>query len=152
MPLPRDYQPVETLMLQQTKFALRQAIEDELGINADIQAYQDEWAYRTIVELRTQNWSHRLPPETKTETTTLAVKEWESAWQLWKHNHSNSRWFGWINRRWPAKKTGETNYQATVSFDMDKRVLFPDCKYPTNLGSPYYRVALSNPVWEWTGD
>lgn len=108
--------------------------------------------HSTIYAFRTEIWSHRLPSETKTETASLRVETWESAWQLWKFNRhmKHNRLFGWIHRKWPAKKTAVTNYQAQCTFDLDKRVLFPEANYPASAGSPYYRVAITPSVWKWT--
>jgi hypothetical protein len=137
------------LLLEQQTFALRQFIADEVAFrgNLDIEFIRNDLAYGFVMQLRAQLYTHKLPAETRTETSTLVLPTWNSAWQLWKANHANSKLFGWIARRWPAKKRGSETHMATVTFDLDRRVLFPECNYPERLGTPYMRVDTTTPKW-----
>lgn len=106
-----------------------------------------------ICEFRTQIWSDHLPDETKTAETSIDIPTWNSAWQLWKANHAESKLFGWIARRWPPEKRGTEVHKASVSFELSKRVLFPEFKpYPSSLGSKYYNVAMTEPEWMWSAN
>lgn len=130
---------------------MKSFIADEVHLNVDVDFYREDFAHGIVAAFRTEIWSHKLPSETKTETTSLRVEAWDSAWQLWKFNrHKNyNRLFGWIHRKWPAKKTAVTHYQAQCTFEIDKRVLFPEANYPTSAGTPYYHVTTTTPVWDW---
>lgn len=145
---------MEKLQLEQTKFALRQFISEEAVLqNLEVNAYyMDEFARGVAYEFRTHIWSHKLPTEVKVEETQLVIPTWNSAWQLWKANHADSKYLGWIAKRWPPQKRGSEVHKATVSIDLDKRVLFPEYNYPAGLGTPYRHVVASTPRWEWTDE
>lgn len=151
MPVPEIDQT--RLLLEQQKFALRTFISDEVPLtNLEVNTFRDEWMYGIVAEFRTHIWSHKLPPETKTAETQLTIPTWNSAWQLWKANHAESKYFGWIAKRWPPQKRGTETHVASVSFDMDRRTLFPECNFPAGLGTQYRQVVLSDPVWTWHND
>lgn len=140
----------DRIQLEQTKFALRQFVAEEVGLNnLELNEYFDEFAHGVIYEFKTHIWSHKLPPETKTAETQLDIPTWNSAWQLWKANHAESKWFGWIAKRWPPEKRGTEVHTASVSFDLSKRVLFPEYNYPAGLGTAYHHVVAAEPQWTW---
>lgn len=141
---------LETLTLERSKFQLEQAISNELLLDVETNFWQDQMLNSVIYAFRTEIWSHKLPLEIKTESTQIQVQTWNSAWQLWKANHAGSKLLGWIVRRWPAQKRGMETHKATVTFEQDRRVLFPEANYPASAGTPYYRVVTTPPVWEWT--
>lgn len=148
MPVPEIDQT--RLLLEQQKFALRTFISDEVPLtNLEVNTFRDEWAYGIVAEFRTHIWSHKLPPETKEAEYLHELPVFNSAWQLWKYNHQYSRWFGWVAKRWPPEKRGIELLRASVSFDMDRRTLFPECNFPAGLGTQYRQVVLSDPVWTW---
>lgn len=145
-------QEAQYLTLERQRFAYKQFMSDELGLDdVSLDAAFDHMLHGMVYAFQAELWCHKLPGETKTETTNLRVETWDSAWQLWKFNRykNHNRYLGWIHTKWPAKKTAVTNYQAQCTFDLDKRVLFPEYNYPKPMGSPYMRVALSQPVWSW---
>lgn len=141
----------EVLQLEQQQFALRQYIEENLLLDVDAQFYRDSFHHAVVAEFRTAIWSHKLPPETKVETTEVEVKEWKSAWQLWKHNHWHAWWFTYLGFLWLCKPPEQVNktITATCSFDLSRNVLFPEFRYPDRLGARTLRVDVSEPVWEW---
>lgn len=143
----------QRIQLEQTKFALRQFVAEEVGLNnLELNEYFDEFAHGVVYEFKTHIWSHKLPPETKTVETTVPVATWTSAWQLWKHNHAGSKYLGWIAKRWPPVKGGSEALTASVSIDLTKRVLFPEYNYPAGLGTPYHHVVVSQPEWLWASE
>jgi hypothetical protein len=94
--MPKNYE-VNHFQLEQQKFALKTFLEDEVPLsNLDVNLYRDEWLYGVVAEFRTHIWSHKLPSEHKTAETQLTIPTWNSAWQLWKANHAESKWFGWL--------------------------------------------------------
>lgn len=140
----------DRIQLEQTKFALRQFVAEELGLNnLDLNVYFDEFSRGVVYEFRTHIWSHKLPPETKEAEYLHELPVFNSAWQLWKYNHQYSRWFGWIAKRWPPQKNGLELLKASVSFDLSKRVLFPEYNYPAGLGTAYHHVVVAEPQWTW---
>lgn len=144
---------LERLRLERTKYALRNYLQEELFLDVEIDTYVDQMLRNVVYEFRTAIWSDKLPEETKTAEANLSVATWTSAWQLWKANHADSKLFGWIAKRWPPEKRGTETHTASVSFNLSKSVLFPDFKpYPSNLGSPYLTVAMTEPVWKWSTD
>lgn len=126
-------------------------LADELGFrgSAEIQGYQDDVIRGFVYEFRAQVWTHKLPPVNKTEKVSLTIPTWNSAWQLWKANHADSKLFGWIARRWPPQKRGSETHTGTVSFDIDRKVIFPESNYPANLGTPYMQTVLTDPEVQW---
>jgi hypothetical protein len=143
----------DRIQLEQTKFALRQFVAEELGLNnLDLNVYFDEFSRGVVYEFRTHIWSHKLPTETKTVETQVPVSQWTSAWQLWKFNRRDNRYLGWIAKRWPPVQGGSETLTASVSLDLSKRVLFPEYNYPAGLGTAYHHVVVSEPQWMWASE
>jgi hypothetical protein len=141
------------IQLEQTKFALRTFVAEEVPLNnLEVNAFVQDFAYGVVLEFRTHIWSHKLPPETFTAEESFTVATYNSAWQLWKANHAESKWFGWVAKRWPPEKRGTEVHKAVVSFDMTKKNLFPEYDYPAGLGTPYHVTVLSNPKWTWDSE
>jgi hypothetical protein len=151
--MPRPDPNMDRLLLEQQKFALKTFIEDEVPLtNLEVNTYRDEWLYGIVAEFRTHIWSHKLPPENVTTEESFTVATWNSAWQLWKANHAESKWFGWIAKKWPPQKRGTEVHKAVVSLDLSKKVLFPEYTYPAGLGTPYHHVVAAEPRWMWASE
>lgn len=106
-------------------------------------------------------WADKIADDTITETqevkTQLQVPTWNSAWQLWKANHAESKLFGWIARRWPPEKRGmETHTQtktAALKFRVCKYHTFPDFNpetYPRQFGGYYRYIQQDRLAFNWT--
>ena len=72
----------------------------------------------------------KLPPVSVTDEKSVEVETWTSAWQLFKYNHWNSRWFSWTLRPFcePAKSEVVTKH-AHLKVDLQRWITYPEAQY-----------------------
>jgi len=75
-------------------------------------------------ELRATMLGKKLPPHTVTESRDFHVDVFDTPWQHFKANHSESWWLGWLVRRRPVR-TRRVTHTATLVATWDQFVGFP---------------------------
>ncbi|MFN2638059.1 MAG: hypothetical protein ABR585_13630 [Gemmatimonadaceae bacterium] len=146
---------------------MRKYLDDEFLSRINI-----EQAERTLYTLgneigfqfKADIWADKVADDRFTESTQVTVDiptdQWESAWQLWKHNHWAAKWFQWLFAWWVSEpqKTGLQTFSktktATLEFRVCKYHTFPDFNpetYPGQFGRHYRYVQQDKLAFRWDG-
>lgn len=151
---------ISTNTLEALRFSVAQHL-DPYALDMEVSQYEDfmfSLGQRVAWEFRAKVFADKLADETHTVSQQVhfdvETSDWVSAWQLWKWNRRSNRVFGWLHKRWPAKRTGARTFQvvrqANVKFDVKKYVTFPELKksYPSTLGNHFrYVETRPGPLW-----
>lgn len=142
-----DPEPLDTVTLTALKFGLSQYVSEYLIQNVDvsfIQGFENDLG----VQLTAYVYADQLSSEKVTTSPRLEVETWTSAWQLWKHNHKDSKLFGWVARRWAPLKGGKEIHTSTVTLNLERYHLYPDARVSyKQAGRSYRYLKESEPVW-----
>ncbi len=153
---PESY--TQTQQLEALKFGMRQVLDTDFVNDVEIVAQDLFYSMgRDIAyEFRKKVWADKLANETVKATQELLVgiwvPLWDSAWQLWKHNHKDSKLFGWIHKWWPADRgtyLASEKQQVTVEVNIKKYLTFPEFQAPPSQFGNYYRYVQTTPVRMW---
>ncbi len=152
---------IQTRQLEALKIGMYQYLDPFVVDRMDIEQVSDELIHlgaSVAFRFKKDLWADKLADERQTVTQKLEVitdyTTWESAWQLWKHNHRGSKLFGWIARKWPpvnGMKTRIENREITAEFDIKKYLTFPEFQPPPQQFGNYYRYVQTTPgrmVWD----
>lgn len=140
----RDFGPVDKITLERLRLGSRYILPAYIANSMEFSIEQDIFD-RMAYELKTEVLAERLPPVEVTERTSLFFPS--SSWQLFKEEHTESWWLGWLVRRRPVRRKARP-VALTVGFDRYRT--FPECTYqvPDALGG-YVNVAIQRPIrWE----
>lgn len=94
-----------------------------------------------VLRLTSEVYRQDLPPEQISVPQAVDYITWESAWQLWKHNHSSNRLLGVFNKLWPAKYVVKTEH-ITVSVQLEKYVTYPEAFRSLGTDVPGYTLKV----------
>jgi hypothetical protein len=134
-------------VLNQVRVANRQRVSYEVASGLtdwDMSYLDDDITQTQVRQLEASVLQHKCPQETVYARGRVAVELPETWWQHWKMDHTGSRWWGWVARRWPVRTRIITMAAAQVAATIDKSVLFPQAtrRYPNELGRPVVWLAL----------
>jgi hypothetical protein len=86
---------------------------DSLKVNAEMTADA------LVARLEGFALAHRIAKRTVSDTAVLTVDVPTTWWQMWKKEHAETWWAGWIARRWPAvHRTIVRHETLTVTVDV----------------------------------
>lgn len=164
MTLPQEY--LEHNQLETIRMGMRSYLSDEFLSRVTIE--QEERALYKLgnnvgFQFKADIWADKVESGTHTEIATVDVEietdEWESAWQLWKHNHWNAWWFTYLGflffcstPRKTGRKTLKTRKTAELKFRVCKYHTFPDFNpetYPGQFGRHYRYVKQDRLALNW---
>lgn len=72
----------------------------------------------------------KLPPVSIEDEKSVEVETWTSAWQLFKHNHWDSKWFSWTVQPFCDPPQSETvTKHAHLKVDLQRWITYPEAQY-----------------------
>ena len=123
-----DYPDIRTVTLEKLKFAMQQAISNELlNAHVDVQEHIDWMTDQAVVSIRGFIWAETLESETF---------QWPADWwQAFKE-----RWFpAWAKRRWPVQY--ERHKLDVKAAYPNLKVSVPEQKYVIHVLEDWSQVA-----------
>ena len=139
-------EPISDIVtLERLRLASHAEVPAAIAHSMEISQFKDVIFDRLVYKLSAEVLAEKLPPAEVTERTSVSFPS--SSWQLFKEEHAESWWLGWLVRRRPVRRKAHP-VALTVGFDRYRT--FPECNYvfPKDLGG-YVNVAIQRPGhWE----
>jgi len=154
------YNQYQTHTLEAIRVGMQQYLPEEVVRGIEVEQVTDSlyhFGAGVAFQFHKDLWADKLADETvKVKAVHMydrTIPVWTSAWQLWKHNHRDSKLFGWVSRKWPPVQEEQRfvdRLTPEVEVHVKKYLTFPEFQPPAGNMGPYYRYITVNPtgrVW-----
>lgn len=133
----------DLLTLNKIKFTGQAMVSENVirELPYEVVVEQDRILSAMVLKMKMSIFGKQLPDEQFTQTERIQVPA--TSWQYWKWEHKDSRWWGWVAKRWPVRKK---SWFVTVRLDISRALTFPELttQFPQH---PVVQV-LKNTMWD----
>lgn len=111
--------PFETVALER----LRVGLDTYVTRHAVLEVNEDALFDQIRIGLRSEVLAQRL--DCRKAERVVSFEEPASAWQMFKRNHAESWWLGWLVRRRPVRNV---THRKAVSLEVEAFAAYPDAR------------------------
>lgn len=137
MILKSELEDYSTVVLSLLRAKMSHVLEEERAVAAENLRVSivNEFGGMAL-KLGTTILAEKLPPDRVIRPVSVVFNFPATPWQLFKYQHRDSSWLGWLAKRWPVRMMSATK-TATLSVELQKYHAYPKAKdLPPKYGSP----------------
>lgn len=131
------------VLLEKARLAYRIPVDAQIRHDMDVNIQRDtmfSMADQILFEFQTTVFKEKLPPQSISKTVefskpvTVNMFQPRSPWQMWKRDHQQGRWVGWLVRKLPTpeyetlSQTKVVRHSEKVTVDLQHAVIYPKAK------------------------
>lgn len=150
-------------ILDKVRLGCRIPVDAQIWADMDVRIQQDTMAYmvdQVTFEFETTVFKEKLAPQTISKTVeftkpvTVEMCQPRSPWQMWKRNHRQGRWIGWLVRKLPKcefevlSHTKVVRHSEKVTVELQHSVIYPNAKAIASPQMGSIAIRWVEPVWK----
>jgi hypothetical protein len=149
-------------ILDKVRLGVRIPVDAQIWSDMHVSTMQalDYMTDQVIFQFETTAFKEKLPPQSIskvvefTKPVTVEMYQPSSPWQMWKRNHRQGRWIGWLVRKFPKCKfetlshTKVVHHTETVTVDLHHSVIYPKAKAIASPHMGSIAIRWVEPVWK----
>lgn len=149
-------------ILDKVRLSTRIPVDAQIWADMSVNAMHamDYMTDQVIFEFESTVFREKLPPQTISKTVeftkpvTVEMYEPSSPWQMWKRNHRQGRWIGWLVRKLPKCRfetlshTKVVRHSEKVTVDLHHSVIYPKAKAIASPQMGKIAIRWVEPVWK----